>query len=102
MLRRNDDFKRGRDRAIAPPDLYVILGKSHFIRVRFDPARLVCGRPDRAAVSVAKENVRSPGITRAVLPPSCDRKVSPMAVSGAAVVTITTYCPLERRWVPGV
>src|SRR4029453_9272160 len=49
--------------------------------IRFDPAWLVCSRPDRAAVSVAKENVGSPGITRAVLPPSGDCKISPTAVS---------------------
>ncbi len=50
MLRWDYDFKRGPDRAIAPPDLDVILGKSDFIAIRFDAARLVCSRPDLAAV----------------------------------------------------
>ena len=61
----------------------MILEKNDFICVRFDPARLVGSRPDRATVSVAQEDIRPPGIARAILPPACDRKVAPTAVSGA-------------------
>ena len=51
VLRRDDDFERGPNRAIAPPDLYVVLGKSHFIAIGLNSARLICSRPDLAAVT---------------------------------------------------
>ncbi len=61
----------------------MIFGESHFIGVRFDPARLVTSRPNLAAGSVTQKKIRPPPVTRAILPPSGDRKVAPMTVSGA-------------------
>jgi hypothetical protein len=82
VRRRNHDFKHGRDCAIAPPDLDVIFGKNDLIGIWFDAAWLVRSRPNLAGGFIAQENVRSPGVTCTIFPPSCNRKVAPAAVTG--------------------
>src|SRR4030095_4616256 len=81
VRRRDYDFERGPDCAIAAPDLDVILRKSDLIAIRLNAAWLVCSRPDLAAGFVAQEKIRSTDVKRAVLPPTCNRKVAPVTVS---------------------
>ena len=101
VLRRNH-YQGGSDRAIAPPDLYAIFGKSHFIGVGFDAARLICRRPDLAAGSVAQKKY----VPQASRVRSSRHRVTARLrqwlYPEPAVVTITEYRPLERRWTPGV
>src|SRR4030095_2199808 len=83
VRRRDYDFKRGPDCAIAAPELDVILGKSDFIAIGLGTAWLVCSRPDLAAGSVAQEKIRPPAVPRAVFAPTCNGKVMPVTIPGA-------------------
>ena len=49
VLGRDDDRQAGRDRAVAPGELGVVLGVGDLVAVGLGAARLVAGRPDRAA-----------------------------------------------------
>ncbi len=83
ILRGDDDFERGRDRAIPPDDLDALFGVLDLIGARLDTARLVTGRPDLAAVYIAYEDVRAEVIARHVLAPAGDGKLAPSTVAGS-------------------
>ena len=89
VLRRDRDFERRRDRAVAPDDFDAILEERRLVTIRFDAARLVPRRPHLAAVGIAKEDVRAPAIARRVLAPARDGEIAPAAVARPAAVIIT-------------
>jgi len=101
VLRRNNDFKRGRNRAIAPPDLQRDPRKRPLHSCPVQP-RSVGMRPTRLAAVCVR--------TKTYVPQASHVRSSRHRVTARsrqslypepAVVTITTYRPLERRWTAG-
>ncbi len=62
-------------------DVDAVFEERRLVPVGLDAAGLVARRPHRAAVDVAKEDVRAPAVARRVLAPAGDREVAPAAVA---------------------
>ena len=83
VFRRDQHLERGRDGAVAPKELGVVLEERHAIRVRLDPRGLIPGRPHRTADDVPDKDVRPPVVARDVLAPSGHLEAAAAAVSCA-------------------
>ena len=83
VLGRDDDRQAGRDRAVAAQELGAVLGVGDLVAVGLGAGRLVAGRPDRAGVHVAQEEVAAPRVAGHVLAPAGHGEVAPAAVAGA-------------------
>ena len=76
-------------------ELGAVLEERHAIGVGLDAGGLIPGRPHRAALDVAQEDVRPPVIARDVLAPARDREA---ARTGCSPSPPPSASPRSARW----